>query len=233
MNLHGSIKELQNKIFQLYLKLADRFSENGLIRELWGAMAHDIEQQVRSLNALPQSFWNQLKKDQDLALAGAAESARNQSIENEEDQSLKGRFGSALCIEEPTILKVYAPLIRRIREDSTAPALDFYIVVKAHLARITRVTQSFSGDPAIIQRANALLQSFEREVQEPHVVVPEPAKKKKNGKAELSAKHKAAVKKSHKAAKKARPLAKPAKMLHRRPKPLVKKVNIARRRARR
>ncbi|HTY63884.1 MAG TPA: hypothetical protein VMG30_16675 [Acidobacteriota bacterium] len=196
-------------------------------------MAHDIEQQVISLSALPQSFWKQLKKDQDSALMGAAESARNQSIENEGDQSLKGYFSSALCYEEPTILKVYAPLIRRIRENSIAPALDFYIMVKAHLARITRVTQSFSGDPAIIQRANTLLQAFEREVQEPHMVIPEPDKKMKKGDAARSAMHKEAAKIHRKAPKKAHPLAKPAKILRRRPKPLVKKVNITRRRARR
>ena len=60
MNLHGSIKDLQNNIVQLYLKLEHRFSENVLIRELWSAMGHDVSQQIQSLNALPQSFWNQL-----------------------------------------------------------------------------------------------------------------------------------------------------------------------------
>ena len=171
MNLHGSIKDLQNKIVQLYLKLEHRFSENGLIRELWSAMANDVSQQIRSLNALPPSFWNQLKKDQNLPLIAAAEGASHQSIENEEDLSLMGCFSRALCLEEPTILKVYVPLIRRLRENSTAPALDFYIVVKAHLARITRVTESYSGDPAVIQRANSLLQAFEKEVQEPSIKI--------------------------------------------------------------
>jgi hypothetical protein len=106
-------------------------------------------------------------------------------------------------------------------------------MVKAHLARITRVTQSFSGDPAIVQRANALLQAFEREVQEPHIVVLEPDKKQKKGNAAHSAMHKEAAKKPHKAPKKAQPLAKPAKILRRMPKPLVKKVSITRRRAHR
>ena len=232
MNLHGSIKELQSKISQLYLKLEDRFSENGLIRELWGAMAHDIEQQVTSLNALPQSFWKQLNRDQNFPLMGAAESARNQSIENEEDQSLNGYFGSALCYEEPTILKVYAPLIRTIRENSMAPALDFYIMVKAHLARITRVTQSFSGDPTIVQRANTLLQAFEREVQEPHIVVPQPDKESRKRAMQRILQSTKKQKKTNKAPK-ARPLAKPAKILRRHPKPLVKKVGITRRRAHR
>jgi hypothetical protein len=231
MNLHGSIKDLQNKIVQLYLKLEHRFSENGLIRELWSAMANDVSQQIRSLNALPPSFWNQLKKDQNLPLIAAAESACHQSIENEEDQSLMGCFSRALVLEEPAILKVYAPLIRSLRENSTAPALDFYIVVKAHLARITRVTQSYAGDPAVIQRANSLLQAFEKEVQEPSIKIARPEAKK--ALAEHSAKHKEPAQKQKKASVKARPSAKPAKILHRHPKPLVKKAGIARRRARR
>jgi hypothetical protein len=231
MNLHGSIKDLQNNIIQLYLKLEHRFSENALIRELWSAMAHDVSLQIGSLNALPQSFWNQLKKEQDLALIAAAEAASHQSIENEEDQSLMGCFNTVLCLEEPASLKVYAPLIRKLRENSTAPALDFYIMVKAHLARITRVTQSFAGNPVIIQRTNSLLQAFEKEVQEPHIEARVSDKKKK--KVSQSAKHKEPAKKIRKTAAKAHPLAKPAKILHRRPKPLVKKVSISRRRARR
>jgi hypothetical protein len=231
MNLHGSIKDLQNKIAQMYLKLEHRFSENGLIRELWSAMANDITQQIRSLNALPQSFWNQLKKEQNLPLIAAAEGAFRQSIENEEDQSLRGCFSRALCLEEPAILKVYAPLIRMLRENSTAPALDFYITVKAHLARITRVTQSFSGDPADIQRANSLLQAFEKEVQEPRI---EFARlKTKKASAKNAVRRKEPAQKQRKTLVKARPIAKPAKIPHRHPKPLVKKASIARRRARR
>jgi hypothetical protein len=231
MNLHGSIKDLQNKIVQLYLQLEHRFSENELIRELWSAMANDVSQQIRSLNALPPSFWNQLKKDQNLPLIAAAEGASHQSIENNEDQSLGDCFNRALRLEEPAILKVYAPLIRTLRENSTAPALDFYITVKSHLARITRVTQSYSGDPAIIQRVNSLLQVFEKEIQEPHIEIPRPEKKK--ALAEHSAKRKEPAQKQRKISVKARPLAKPAKILHRHPKPLVKKASIARRRAHR
>jgi hypothetical protein len=231
MNLHGSVKDLQNKIVQLYLKLEHRFSENGLIRELWSGMANDVSLQIRSLNALPPSFWNQLKKDQILQLIAAAEVASRQSIEIKEDQSLMDCFNIALCLEEPAILKVYAPLIRRLRENSSAPALDFYIVVKAHLARIMRVTQSFSGDPAVVQRANSLLQAFEKEVQEPHIKIAKPEPKK--ALAGHSAKHTGPVQKQRKTSVKARPSAKPAKILHRHPKPLAKKASIARQRARR
>jgi len=246
MNLHGSIKDFQNKIVQLYLKLEHRFSENGLIRELWSGMANDVSLQIRSLNALPPSFWNQLKKDQSLQLITAAEGASRQDIEIKEDQSLMDCFNMALCLEEPAILRVYAPLIRRLRENPSAPALDFYIVVKAHLARIMRVTQSFSGNPAVVQRANSLLQAFEKEVQEPHIKIARPEMKKaipghskiakpetKKALAGHSAKHAVPVQKQRKTSVTARPSAKPAKILHRHPKPLVKKASIARRRARR
>ncbi len=231
MNLHGSIRDHQNKLVQLYLKLEHRFSENGLIRELWSAMAHDVSQQIQSLNAFSQSFWNQLKNEKDATLLAAVESAIKQSVENEEDQSLKDCFDKALRFEEPAILTVYAPLIRKLRKNNTAPALDFYIMVKAHLARIARVTQAFAGDPVLIQRANALVQAFEKEVQEPHIVIRIPEKHQKRP--SQPAKGKVQIKKAGKPAAKVRSLAKPAKILRRRAKPLVKKVSITRRRARR
>ena len=231
MNPHGSIKDLQNTLVQLYLKLEQRFNENQLIREMWNAMAHDISQHIESLNALPQSFWNQLKKDQDGLSIEAAESVQHQSIDIEGDQSLKGCFDQALLLEEPTILRVYVPLIRRLRENLTAPALDFYIMVKAHLARITRVTESFSGSPVVIQKSNSLLQTFEKEVQEHHIEARKPEKKKKSHPTQ-AAQRKEPAKKSRKAQAKDRPLAKRAKILHSRSKPLLKKVSLQRRRAR-
>jgi hypothetical protein len=209
--------------------LEQRFSENQLIRELWGAMAHDVSQQIASLDALPPSFWNELRKDQDGLSIKAAESEQHQVIDNEEVNSLRACFDHALRLEEPTILKVYVPLIRRLRENLTAPALDFYIMVKAHLARITRVTEAFSGDPLAIQRSNLLLQTFEKEVQEPHVEVRVLDGNKAH--ADRVSRPKEPVKKSRQPAAKERPLAKRAKILHSRAKPLVKKVGLQRRRA--
>ncbi|MBN1568878.1 MAG: hypothetical protein JXA73_13600 [Acidobacteria bacterium] len=152
-------------------------------------------------------------------------------IDIKEDQPLVSCFEHALRLEEPTILKVYAPLIRRLRENLTAPALDFYIVVKAHLARISRETKAFSGDPVLIERSDSLLQAFEKEVQEPHIEVQIHAGKKPQ--VRHMGPGKVTVKKVQKAVPKARPLAKRAKILHSRTKPLVKKVSIQRRRARR
>ena len=232
MNLHGSIKELQSTIVKLYLDLEQHFSENQLIREMWAAMAHDVAQQIQSLDALPQSFWNQLKKDPACVPIDLALGARHQNIDNKEDITLKLCFDHALCIEEPTILKIYVPLIRRLKENLTEPALDFYIMVKAHLARITRITESFSGDPVIIRRSSLLLQTFEKEVQEPHIEIRFQAQKKAY--TAESVKRKEPVKKSGKpAAAKNRPAAKRTKPLRTQTKPMVKKVGIQRRRARR
>jgi hypothetical protein len=233
MNLHGSIKELQNTIVQLYLNSEQHFSENSLIRELWSTMAHDVSQQISSMNALPHSFWSQLKQDSDGLFVEVANGIRHQHIENEEDLSLKSCFERALRFEEPTILKIYVPLIRRLRENLTAPALDFYIIVKSHLARIVRVTQSFSGDPVILQRANLLLQAFEKEVQEPpHVEVVVPARKKAHA-SHPPAKSKETAKKPQTAAKQTNVQQKRAVILHSRSKHLVKKARLQRRRARR
>ncbi len=230
MNLHGSIREIQNRIQQRYLKLEHRFSGNALIRETWAAMAGDLSQQIRSMSAFPQSFWNQLKNSQGVLTEGIKEGAAHQDIADEGDQALKDCFELALRWEEPVILKIYAPLIRKLRENPTAPVLDFYIIVKAHLARITRVTQSFSGDPGIIQRANTLQQAFEKEVQEPQVVI---LIKHKKSRVKPVARKEKAKKETRKPPVKARSAAKPAQKLHRRPKPLAKKVSMARRRAHR
>jgi hypothetical protein len=232
MNLHGSIKELQNTIVQLYLNSEQRFSENSLIRELWSTMAHDVSLQISSMNALPHSFWNQLKQENGGLSAEISDGIRHQHVENKEDLSLKRCFEHVLQFEEPTILKIYVPLIRRLRKNLTEPALDFYIMVKAHLARIVRVTQSFSGDPVIIQRANLLLQIFEKEVQvQPHVEVVARARKKARA-VHPPVKSKETAKKPQKAAK-AGKIQKRAAILHNHPKRLVKKVSLQRRRARR
>lgn len=162
MNLQGSITGLQDTVAQLYLELEHHFKENQLIRDLWGAMAHDVAQQKQSLNVLPPSFWNQLKSEKEEISEAVSESTKKQTAEKKEDQTLKSCFEIALLFEEPTTLKVYVPIIRKLRENWTDQALDFYIIVKAHLARIMRVTQFFAGDPIIIQRSNLLLQRFRK-----------------------------------------------------------------------
>ena len=273
MNLHRSIADLQKAAIQLYLKLKQRFKDNELIRELWSAMADDLSQQKGSLKALPPSFWNQLQKEHSELLQAVVPYARLQVTDNISDMPLKTCIEGALRFEEPTILKIYIPIIRGLRQNLASPALEFYIMVKAHLARIARMTASFSGDPVIIQRSSLLLQSFEREIQEPKV---EPIVHKKKARAKPAAKSRSSAKtrastdrkaaqkaakpkkgrvkppkkrsaarkttksgkavarkssKSKKASKQST-LAKRAKSRHHRAKPLAKKVNLQRGRAR-
>jgi hypothetical protein len=229
MNLHGSTTELQNTLAQLYLKLEQRFNENRLIRELWSGMAHDILQQIAGLKTFPLSFWSQLKKDQDGLLSANIQSAKLQAIEKPEDLTLGKCFELALYLEEPTILKIYVPIIRSLRKNWTNTALDFYILVKSHLARIARATDSFSGDPITRQRSNLLLQSFEKKVQETHDVV-ETAKPSKR--VVKPAQVKKTAEKPKKAPKITGPLAKHSKIHHNRAKPFLKKVELPRRQAR-
>jgi hypothetical protein len=239
MNLNGSTTELQNTLAQLYLKFEQRFSENELIRELWGSMAHDILQQIASLKSFPSSFWTQLSKDRDERMDMDFRSARLQIAETSSDLPLKQCFETALRLEDPTILKIYVPIIRSLRKNWTNTALDFYIMVKAHLARITRVIESFSGDPASIQRSYLLQQSFEKEVQAPQKIV-KPAEKENNKRAaQIVRKPEGKSKKDSKkqlpkksSSKIAGVLAKHAKTHHSRTKLLVKNLGIRRKSSR-
>jgi hypothetical protein len=232
MSLQGSISGLQETLAKLYLDISQRFSENQVIRDLWSAMAHDLSQQKHSMALLPPSFWHKLKEEQDgfpEAIAGIL----RQTIDNKIDQSLRNCFSSALFLEEPAILKIYVPMIRKMRENWTEQALDFYIMVKAHIARITRVTQAFAGDPVIIQRSSLLLQHFEKEVQEPQVVFEPPVRNEKSDQHPQPKTKHAAKPQKKTAAKKAPALAKRSKNHLSMTKPLAKKVSLPRRRARR
>jgi hypothetical protein len=230
MNLNGSITDLQNAAIKVYLKLAHRFKDNTLIGELWNAMANDVSQQKSSLKAFPSSFWKQLQKSYGELNEAVIPYVRHQISENTDDMSLKDCFELTLQFEEPTILKLYVPIILTHRENKTNVALDFYIMVKAHLTRIARVTGSFSGDPIIMQRSNLLLQRFERAVQETSI---RKALQENKVQAKRSLSRKESQKTSQKTLRKSGALAKRAKTLHHRTKPLVKKVELQRRRVQR
>ncbi|HSW39264.1 MAG TPA: hypothetical protein VLL97_07210 [Acidobacteriota bacterium] len=174
-SLKSFITEHQNSAYQLYLKLEHRFTENNIIRGQWNAMANDIFLQIESLKAFPQSFWNQIKTDNELLPENNGDKAKTRSLDVDvnDGTSLRRSFEIVLQIEEPMIASIYTPLIRSLRKNWTDAAIDFYILVKAHIVRIVRITESFSGDPHVIQRANLLMHSFEKEVQEP-IIVPAP-----------------------------------------------------------
>jgi len=230
MNLHGSITKLQSSGARLYVELAQYFKENNLIRDIWLEMARDKEQQVGSLKSLPRSFWSELRERADGLLAAVQSCLPLAECSKDEERSLHKCFTKTLNFEEPIILKVYAPLIRQLRTEWTDHALDFYIMVKAHVARLLRVVQSFSGDPVLVQRAATMLQYFEKEVQTPET--PMVADIRKVSKKTVSKKARRGARKTQaEAASRPLPLGTRTKSITAHSKPLS--IELHRRRARR
>jgi len=225
MNLQGSIKKLQKVGINLYIELEQYFSENKLIRDFWKAMAQDVMQQSKSLHSLPRSFWNRLHNKQNSLGEAIHYSLSIQTTNKKEDKSLKRCFLRTYDFEEPTILKVYAPLIRYMRKECTGQALDFYIMVKAHLARTMRITEAFGGNPLFVQRSSALLQCFEKEVQ-----MPQAEEEGKGAHGKTQATRKSRSKKKTKAKLRAKI---PKRARPRRTKSLFEKIDLRRRRVRR
>jgi len=230
LRLRSPLSKLEKAIARFYLQLQQRFEGNSLVSESWAAMGGDLQAQAESLKKLPSSFWQSLKRQEKelvratgLILPGEAGMPAS---------SLQSCLVQVLDIEEPMILKVYAPLIRRLRAEWTDKALDFYVMVKAHIARLARVVQAYSGDPALSQRCAILFHDFEKVVQEPAAIEKAqkaPARKKsdaaRHGRETAAARHsKSAVAKRR--TRDFEPLVKRAK-------PLVKKIEITRRRAHR
>ena len=169
MNLQGAIVEHQNSLLRFYRKLEERFEENGVIRTLWHDMAGDVSLQIQGLKSFPSSIWNQFKNAPDNSFESAVKEVKETSAPAADttDISLRDCFEISLRLAEPVVLKIYARLIRTLRKNSTAQVLNFYILVKAYVARLVRTTESFAGDPLLIRRAQLLLAGFEKEVQEP------------------------------------------------------------------
>jgi hypothetical protein len=166
MSLSGAIVEHQNSLLQLYRKLEERFEENSIIRTMWRDMAGDVSLQIQSLKSLPPSFWNRFRNAPDDGFESAVKNMPLPSA-NVAETSLRDSFEVSLRFAEPVVLKIYARLIKLLRENSTAPVLNFYILVKAFVARLVRTTESFAGDPLLIRSAQLLMMGLEKEVQEP------------------------------------------------------------------
>lgn len=228
--LRGSLSQLQRAVAKFYFQLQQRFEGNVLVSSMWAAMSNDLQAQVESLSKLPPSFWQSLIK-QEKELSNAVELIPPLNGENLAG-SLRSHLARTVDIEEPIILNVYAQLIRRLRIEWTELALDFYVEVKAHLARVARSIQLYSGDPALIQRCAVLLQSFEKGVQWPAIIeeIPiKPGRKKAaqprhSGKATSRARGHASIKEAH-----VRSLDKISK----RAKSRAQQIDISRRRAQR
>ena len=230
LRLRSPLSKQEKAIARFYLQLRQRFEGNGLVSESWAAMGGDLQAHAESLKKLPSSFWQSLKKQEKELVRATGLILPREAIKPA--SSLQACLVQMLDIEEPIVLKVYAPLIRRLRSEWTERALDFYVMVKAHIARIARIVQAFSGDPAMSQRCATLFQDFEKGVQEPVVI--EIKKKGPDRKKALAARHvrkMAAARPAKLAATRRR--ARVLEKLAKRAKPLVKKIEIGRRRARR
>jgi hypothetical protein len=210
--------------------LQQRFEGNNLVSGTWAAMGHDLLAQVESLKKLPSSFWHSLKK-QEKGLTRAAELILSQDM-GKQVGTLQSCLARTLDLEEPIILRVCAPIIHRLRSNWTDFALDFYVMVKAHIARLARLIQTYSGDPGLSQRCAVLLLNLEKEIQELVEVEAIPAK--------LVLRRVTSARHSRKAAggrlAQIPAQKRPSLSLRKIPehaKPLVKKIEIARRRARR
>jgi len=180
MKLWSPIAKLQRRGAGLYLRLAERFAGNAVIRDTWTAMASDLDQQTSSLKSLRPAFWKLLEKQEKELLQGISESAPPAANDplDPADWTLQASFARTLDFEERFTLKVYAPIVYRMREQSGGP-LDFYVIVHAHLTRLARLIQPFSGDPVLTQRCLNLVHQFEKEAQGPEPEIPFLRKKEK------------------------------------------------------
>ena len=170
MNLRASLAKVQGLGARFYLELAKHFDQNALIRDTWVEMADDFQNQVSSLKELRPLFWRQLETEEKTLLTVTKETddlLRTELSTPPSEWSLQVCFTRTLGFEEPIIIKLYAPLLHRLRKAGTDHALDFYIMVNAHVTRLTRLIQFFSGDPVLIERCSALLHGFERAAQGP------------------------------------------------------------------
>jgi hypothetical protein len=237
MNLPGSIAKLQKIGIQLYLKLAQSFNNNQLIRSTWLLLAQDLEKEAASVTELPHSFWKHLEvpgealKEPALPCLGP-----NPGETGIEDHSLGTCFRQTLNFEEPLILGVYVPIIRRLRTEWISQALDFYIIVKAHVARLAHLVEPFSMDPALVHRSVLLLERFEKEVQNhgPKAASGHNQAAKvpiaENAKAKIKLEHK---KKAASKGEKTRNPIRRKQTISSRTKPLIGKIEVGRRRAQR
>ncbi len=238
MNLQGSVSKFLKTGSIFYKKRADCFSQNQIVRDAWLRLAEDMESQASSLKNLPPAFWKEIEADRrDLIQSVGGGFPVKGDSRPCETVPLEESIGQSLSLEEPVVLRIYAPLIHRLRTAWTSRALDFYVIVKSHVAGLMRLVLTYCGDPALIQRAASLLENFEKEAQEPEFVVKPPVTR-----SGVSRRHPAAARVAKPKAKTARkqsrkvprrPLASRSRSVAKRAKPLVRKIRISSRRARR
>ena len=238
MNLQCTLSKFLKTGSIFYRKRADCFHQNQIVRDAWLRLANDMELQASSLKNLPPAFWNELETDRwDLIESVGSGFPVKADSRPCETVSLQESIGRSLSLEEPAVLRIYAPLIRRLRTAWTNRALDFYVIVKSHVAGLMRLVQTYCGDPALIQRATSLLENFEKEAQEPEFIEKTAVvgSKKSRKRGATAPAHKSSTKTVRKQARRAptRPLASRSRSVTKTAKPLVRKIRISSRRARR
>ena len=209
MNLKGSLNKLLQMGSHHYDTLNQRFSANSLIKNEWAEMARDKNQQAECLGSLHPSFWKLLKeKDKETveAFAATLDVVREKAKSGPSEGSLQDWLGRTLDLEEPVLLKIYAPLIFRLRTDDSGQALGFYVMVNAQVTRLARLIRGFSGDPSLIQRCLSLQLEFEKAAQGPE---PEIVPARKTGR---SRKTRTAVSARKRASQRGRPKTQKAKV---------------------
>ncbi len=230
MNLQGSLSKLLKSGSIFYQERAKLFDHNPVIREAWVLLAQDMDQQAAGLRGLSTPFWKEIQAlHPDLIHEVRACLASTPRKKTDGSVSLQDALNRALSCEEPVILRVFVPVIRKLRASWTGRALDFYVIVKAHVTHLNRLVRTYCGDPVSHRRAATLLESFEKDVQRPEVV--------KTAKARKSSRSARSTRKSKKTLKirSLRPSRRKPSVTRVRSvsKPVVRKVSLGRRRARR
>jgi hypothetical protein len=233
-----TIESQQKIIAKLYSELGQRFTENPLVRETWDLMAGDLELQMTSLRSLGKSDWKELNVEVEGGHEKAARPLPASKISaNIEGMPLHDCLAISLELEEPIILQYYARIIRLLRTKETGNALDLYITVKAHVTRLIRVVHLFSGDPLLSDRAQGLVERFEKAVQAPRIPeIPKRAASRRRTatKARPTRTRQIQAKKARKPARtRVSTLSRRSRKVTKASKPLVKKLGIRRRRVRR
>lgn len=222
---------MQQERVNFYLKAAERFTSNPLIRDKWLAIAGGLDAQGGVLRDLSPSFWKFLEEGEAASILEAAKQAVAAKGPASSGQvTLHQYFTRALELEEPTVTQVYAPIVRDLRANWTSRAMDLYVMVRSHLTQLTRLIEPFCGDPSLCRRCTSLADRFEQEIQRPKVIENEKPKgaRAKTGKAAKQAGTAVRTKRPGKAVRASGSRGGRPQRLVKHPKPLVRKMKIAR-----
>lgn len=220
--------------------ISDQFGGNPLIHEKWLAIGNELEKQLAGIKNLPPSFWKMLDVSEAKPLLETVTSALDLNLGVASGEvALRQHFTHTMEIEEPIILRVYAPIVRMLRANWTGRSLDFYVMIRSHLTQLIRLIEPFCGEPLLTQRCSMLVQRFEQELQ--HRPVVEREVRRKAGRVSRKPARRISsrpgrkvlrVAKAKKAMQTRHAIRSRAPRVAKSPKPLVRNIKLARRRAR-